>query len=197
MTRGRLAWAGVAALLGACGLLGGLLPAASIDWQPALAAREPWRALSAVGVHYSPTHLAVNLVGVFVAALFGVVARVDTALAAAWLAAWPLTHLGLLVRPDLTHYGGLSGVLHAGVAVVVTGLLATGTRAQRAVAAALAAGLVAKLVSEAPWGAAVRPVDGWDIAVAPLAHTTGALAGVGCAVVALALTRHRPPRRSR
>jgi hypothetical protein len=29
-------------------------------------------------------------------------------IAAAWLIAWPLTQLGLLARPDLVHYGGLS-----------------------------------------------------------------------------------------
>ena len=36
--------------------------------------------------------------------------------------AWPLTHLSLLARPEVMHYGGLSGVLHAGVAVAALGL---------------------------------------------------------------------------
>ena len=180
MTRGdadRFAWLGVALLLGAFALAGWPMARESIDWQPARAFAEPWRAFTAVGVHYSAQHLGVNLIGLAVTALFGVVARAPAALAWAWLAAWPLTQIGLLVRPDLAHYGGLSGVLHAGVAIVVTFLLLTGTRAQRWVAAAVAIGLVAKVLNEAPWGPALRHPGGWDIAIAPLAHTTGALAG--------------------
>ena len=187
MSRGGLAWAGVAILLGVCALAGWAVPREAIDWQPALALREPWRALTAVGVHYSATHLAGNLAGVALAGLFGVVARVPVRLAWAWLAAWPATQLGLLIRPDLAHYGGLSGVLHAGVAVIVTFLLVTGTRAQRWVAGTVLLGLCAKLLGESPWGPALRHPAGWDIAIAPLAHTTGAIAGATCALIALLL----------
>ena len=189
MTRGGLAWLGVAALLGACALAGTAIPREAIDWQPALALREPWRALTAVGVHYSAMHLAANFVGVLLAAAFGVVAKVPVRLAGAWLAAWPLTQFGLLLKPELAHYGGLSGVLHAGVAIVISFLLIGGTRAQRIVAAGVLIGLGAKLLSEAPWGDALRHPDGWDIAIAPLAHATGAVAGAACAVIALAWPR--------
>ena len=191
MTRPGVAWVGVAALLGACAVLGWPLPRASLDWQPALAFSQPWRAFSAVGVHYSPIHLLGNLAGAALAGLFGVVARVPTRLAWAWLAAWPLTQLGLLARPELAHYGGLSGVLHAGVAAVVASLLVTGRRAQRWIGAAVLLGLGAKLLSEAPWGAALRHPAGWDIAVAPLAHATGTLAGALCAAFALLWRRDR------
>jgi rhomboid family GlyGly-CTERM serine protease len=185
VTRPGLAWAGVAALLGACALLGWPLPHAALDWQPALAFKQPWRAFTAIGVHYSVAHLAGNLAGVALAGVFGVVARVPARLALAWLAAWPLTQLGLLAKPELTHYGGLSGVVHAGVAAVITFLLITGTRAQRWVGSAVLLGFCAKLLSESPWGAALRHPAGWDIAVAPLAHATGALAGAACTAVAL------------
>ena len=185
MRRGGRAWVGVATLLGASALAGWTLPTESIDWQPALAWREPWRALTAVGVHYSAQHLIANLIGTGVAGLFGVVAQVPARLAWAWLAAWPLTQTGLLLRPDLAHYGGLSGVLHAGVTAVGVFLLLTGTRAQRWVGAAVLAGLCAKIASESPWGAPLRHPAGWDIAVAPLAHATGALAGAACAAIAL------------
>lgn len=193
-TAGRAGWLGVALLLGAFALIGWPMARASIDWQPGLALSEPWRAFTAVGVHYSGQHLGVNLIGLAVTALFGVVARAPIALAWAWLAAWPLTQLGLLLKPELAHYGGLSGVLHAGVASVVTFLLVTGTRAQRWVATAVALGLVAKLLNEVPWGPALRHPSGWDIATAPLAHTTGAIAGGACAALALLLTRTMPPR---
>ncbi len=193
MTRAGHAWVGVAALLGASALLGWLLPREAIDWQPALALREPWRAFSAVGVHYSVAHLLGNLAGAALAGVFGVVARVPLRLAPAWLAAWPLTQLGLLVRPDLAHYGGLSGVLHAGGAIVITSLLVSGNRAQRWVAGAAALGLAVKLLGEAPWGAALQHPAGSDIAVAPLAHASGALAGALCAAVALSMRRRPGP----
>lgn len=195
MTRaaaGRAAWAGVALLLAAFALVGWPMPRNALDWQPALAFTEPWRAVSAVGVHYSGQHLGVNLAGLLVTALFGVVARAPASLAVAWLAAWPLTQFGLLTKPELLHYGGLSGVLHAGFAVIVVFLLVTGTRAQRGVAAAVLIGGAAKLLNEAPWGPALRHPAGWDIAVAPLAHTTGALAGALCAAIALAWPRRAP-----
>ena len=189
MTPGSRAWVAVAAGLGAGALLGGSIELALIDWQPALAWRQPWRAFSAIGVHYSAAHLIGNLAGVALVGVFGVAALVPKRLAWAWLAAWPLTHVGLLVRPDLAHYGGLSGVVHAGVAIVIFHLLSSGTRRQRLVGSAVALGFGAKLLSEAPWGEALRHPVGWDIAVAPIAHTTGALAGAVCAVVALGLQR--------
>ena len=194
MTRGALAWPAVAALLGACALLGLAVPRESIDWQPALAATEPWRAFTAVAVHYSDRHLAGNLAGALLAAVFGVVAQAPPRLALAWLAAWPLTHLALLVEPRLGHYGGLSGVLHAGAAAVIVWLLVRGAPAQRWVAGAVGLGLVAKLLAEAPWGEALRYPAAWDIAVAPIAHATGVLAGAACAVLAL---RIRPARAGR
>ena len=190
MTRPGFAWACVAALLGACALLGWPVPHDAIDWQPGLAFSQPWRAFTAIGVHYSVAHLVGNLAGVALAGVFGVVARVPARLAWAWLAAWPLTQLGLLLKPELAHYGGLSGVVHAGVAAVITFVLITGTPAQRWVGSAVLLGFCAKLLSESPWGAALRHPAGWDIAVAPIAHTTGAVAGAVCSAIALRL----PPR---
>ena len=196
MNCGARAWIAVSAALATVALAGWFAPREAIDWQPALAAREPWRALSAVGVHYGASHLGGNLAGVALAGLFGVVARVTPPVAWAWLAAWPLTQLGLLARPELAHYGGLSGVLHAGVAAVATFMILTGTRAQRAVAAAVFAGLFLKLWGEAPWAATLRLDPARGFAVAPLAHATGALAGSVCSAVALALFTRQRPRRS-
>lgn len=196
MTRGGRAWVLVAVFLATCALLGWPLTQAlgpeALDWQPALALAKPWRALTAVGVHYSVQHLVGNLAGVALAGVFGVAALVPARMAWAWLAAWPLTHWGLLVKPELAHYGGLSGVVHAGVAVVIVFVLMNGTRRQRLVGTAVLLGFAAKLLSESPWGAALRHPAGWDIAVAPIAHATGALAGALCGTVALLLP-HRIP----
>ena len=197
MTRAPRAWVVVAAWLAACALLGWPLNHAAIDWQPGLALSQPWRAFTPVGVHYSVQHLIGNLAGVALAGVFGVAALVPARMAWAWLAAWPLTHLGLLVKPALTHYGGLSGVVHAGVAVVIVFVLVSGTRRQRLVGSAVLIGFCAKLLSESPWAEALRHPAGWDIAVAPIAHATGALAGAACAAIASLLPHLRLARCTR
>jgi hypothetical protein len=111
----------------------------------------------------------------------------------AWLVAWPLSHALLLVRPELLHYGGLSGMLHGGVAITCLFLLGRTHGGRRVVGALVSLGLVIKLAGETPWGPALQRSEEWDIAVVPLAHTTGALAGLLCGAVALWLTRPRQP----
>jgi hypothetical protein len=95
----------------------------------------------------------------------------------------------------LLHYGGLSGVLHAGVASTTLWLVVAGHGRRRAIGGAMALGLVAKLLSEQPWGPALRQSAGWDIAIAPLAHSTGAIAGaLTCALCMVwAGSRRRQP----
>jgi rhomboid family GlyGly-CTERM serine protease len=193
--RGPVAWIGVAMVLLLCAFVGWSVPRLSIDWQPGLAASEAWRAFSAVGVHYSFRHLLGNAAGAAVVGVFGTAARVPLALAFAWLAAWPLTHIALLIRPELQHYGGLSGVLHAGVTIIAVWLLVSATtRAQRWLGVAVAIGLTAKVLSESPWGPVLRQSANWDIAVAPLAHATGVIAGLLCAVAALWWAKKDQPR---
>lgn len=149
----------------------------ALDWQPALARAEPWRAWTAVFVHYSDLHLAANLAGSLAVAAWGAVARVPGRSVIAWLIAWPLVQWGLAMQPELRHYGGLSGVLHAGVAVVAVHLACSGSCAQRRIAVAVLAVLVGKLLSETPWAGPLSHPPGWDIAVAPAAHVSGVLAG--------------------
>lgn len=164
------------------------MPANSLDWQPANAATEPWRAFTAIFVHWSPQHLGTNLLAAAVVGGYGFAAGVPRRATLAWGLAWPLTHIALAVQPALAHYGGLSGVLHAGVAIVTLWLLLTsgpGARWRQAIGLMVATGLVVKLVTEEPWGTALRHSAEWDIAVAPLAHATGAAAGLLCGGLAL------------
>lgn len=188
---GGRAWAALALALAAAALLVSAAPASSIDaldWQPALAWREPWRALTAAFVHYSALHLLANLAGTALVGALGWFARVPWPIAMAWLVAWPLTQFGLLARPDLLHYGGLSGVLHAGVACVgwQLALHANGTR--RTIGALVLAVLAMKVMSEAPWGAPLRQPPGWDIATAPFAHASGLVSGLVAASLCDALS---------
>ncbi len=186
------AWLAVALSLLVGSVLSLVLHAtAALEWQPAAAATQPWRWWSAAFVHYSTLHVVGNLTGLALTAAFGWVSRVPLRAAVAWFFAWPLTHLAFLIAvPELLHYGGLSGVVHAGVAVVITHLLLTGTRGQRAVAATVLAGLIAKIATETPWREAVQHHEGWDIGIAPMAHVTGVLSGTLCVLIAHAWWRH-------
>lgn len=189
MTPGARRWVGLAAVLAAFAVLASGIAPRHLDWEPARASLEPWRAITAVAVHYSAWHLVANLAGAGLVAALGIAARVPGRITWAWLAAWPLTQWGLLLRPDLAHYGGLSGVLHAGGAVVAVHLLDAGPAARRWIGAALGLGLLIKVALEAPWGPALAHPPEWDIATAPFAHVSGIGAGVACALVAVALHR--------
>ena len=180
-------WVALALWLASGSLLCLPAPATFLDWQPSLAATEPWRWWTAAFVHWSALHLGANLLGAFVVGALGLAARLPWPMTAAWAVAWPLTQLGWLLRPELAHFGGLSGVLHAGVAVATVHLLWAPWSPTRVVGLALALGLATKLVLEAPWGPVLRHPEGWDIAVAPWAHACGAVAGVGCALIARGL----------
>ena len=198
MTRNRaaLGWVAVATALGAGALLVHGAPAAALDWQRARAWSQPWRWWSAAWVHLSDLHLAANLAGLLLVALLGIAADVTPRSVLAWLLAWPATQLALVVEPALARYGGLSGVLHAAVAIVGVQLVAEGPRLRRGLGALLLAGLTAKVLVEAPWRAALQHPPGWDIAVAPLAHASGAAAGV-LAALALRAWRQRAGAESR
>lgn len=193
MNRAGRAWAALATLLIAASVLGLWLPANLLDWQPGRAISQPWRAFTAAFVHWSDQHLRANLFAAAVVGAYGWAAQLPRAQAVAWLVAWPLSHAMLLVRPELLHYGGLSGMLHGGVAITCLHLMARAQGGRRVVGALVSLGLLIKLASETPWGPALQRSEEWDIAVVPLAHTTGALAGLLCGALALWLTRSRPP----
>jgi len=169
---------------------------ALLRWQPELAGAQPWRWVTAAWVHLSPLHLAANLLGTALVAALGLAAGCGHRAAGAWALAWPLTHLGLLAQPALHQYGGLSGLLHAGVAVAAWQLLRADRGRRQAIGAALAAGLLLKLLLEAPWQGPLRRVPGWDIAIAPLAHATGAAAGWLCALACGVGRRRLSPTRT-
>lgn len=169
-------WLLLCAGLATTSLLAWPAPREILDWQPSLLATEPWRALTAAFVHWTPLHLAANLAGCAVLALLGARARLEARQAAAGLIALPLTQLGLLLQPELLRYGGLSGELHALAAIAALTLLTRPGR-ERWVGAGITLGLVAKLALEQPLGPALRVTDGFDFPVAPFAHLSGAVAG--------------------
>lgn len=187
------AWPALCAALALGACLGWFAPREVLDWQPQHALAQPWRPWTAALVHLSPLHLAANLLGCAVVAAFGIAARVPRHAALAWLAAWPLGHAALSLQPQLLHYGGLSGVLHAGVAIAALHLAWRAPGHRRTIGAAVLAGLALKLVFEQPFAAPTQALPGWDFRVAPLAHLTGAAAGALCGAVAQAFAGDRSP----
>ncbi len=163
----------------------------NMDWQPNLAWSQPWRWWTPVAVHLSVQHLLTNATGVVLVGSLGWAARLPRQAAWAWCMAWPLTHLGLLLRPELLRYGGASGVLHAGVAVTATWLVFWQCGKLRRIGALTGLILVLKVLSETPWGPVLQTREGWDIVIAPLAHATGALAGGVCGLLFSAMLQRQ------
>lgn len=184
------AWWWLAAALAGGSLLAAGFDPRLLDWQPNLALAQPWRWWSAAWVHWSDGHRWANIAGTALVAALGWRAHCDRLDGLAWFAAWPLTHLGLLVQPTLAHYGGLSGVLHAGVVVAAVSLLQRERGIRRAVGAALLLGVALKVGLEQPWHGPLQRLPGWSITIAPGAHLSGALMGLACGLAA-ALWRRR------
>ena len=188
------------------GTTGGAVPApvlGLLDWQPGLWQTQPWRLWTAAFVHWSGYHLIVNLLACAALVAWGNAAALGARPTLAWLAAWPLTHLLLAMSPSVVRYGGLSGLLHAGVAIGAWALLRHGTGQRRWVGALVLLGLLVKLVLEVPllahWFGLAAPqmplADAPGFAVASYAHLTGFVAGLACAV-ALDLVMDEPTRRT-
>ncbi|MFY7942408.1 MAG: rhomboid family intramembrane serine protease, partial [Burkholderiaceae bacterium] len=112
-------WCAVASVFGVCSLASWCLvhlglSRTNLDWQPTLWLSQPWRLYTAAWVHYSPMHLGGNLLALALVAWLGVAARMRWPATLAWLLSMLLCHLALLALPEVLHYGGLSGISHAG-----------------------------------------------------------------------------------
>jgi rhomboid family GlyGly-CTERM serine protease len=173
-------------VIAACGLtlfslIGFFLPTFWLDWQPSLAFLQPWRWWTAVFVHYSAAHLMANLLGVVVVTAYGLAAQINLRVGVGIALAWPLMHLALLVnQPQLAHYGGLSGLLHAAVAAINVYLMLHGSKMQTIVAIMTHAMLMVKI------GFEIMPntthySKALNIFVAPAAHLNGFIMGTLCA----------------
>ena len=146
--------------------------------------------------------MLLNLLGCAALIAWGNAATLGRRHTLAWLLAWPLTTLLLATSPSLLRYGGLSGLLHAGVAIGAWALFWHCQGQRRMVGALVLAGLALKLLFEEPllahWlglNVPKLPLAGAPgFVVASYAHFAGAMAGLFCAValdLALGLVRRR------
>lgn len=161
-----------------------------LEWNALSLGHEPWRALTAAFVHHDLQHLSANLAGCAAVALLGWAGGLPLRATLAAAVAWPLTHALLLWAPGLTRYAGLSGLLHAAVAVAAVALMLQRERSTRTIGAAVWAGLLLKVLLEAPWRGAVQTVPGWSIPIAVAAHAAGLVSGtlaMACAAAWAAL----------
>ncbi|MGE5452591.1 MAG: hypothetical protein ACM3VZ_12220 [Acidobacteriota bacterium] len=149
---------------------------------------------STAWVHGSAPHLYRNLGGVALLAALGWTAGVSWRATVSWALAWPLTHVGMLWRPELTSYIGLSGVLHAGAAIIATHQILTPPfPSSRRLGAILLTGLALKIIMENPWGAVLILSSSSAIKVAPWAHFSGVMAGLVCGTLLHGMARLRHP----
>ena len=82
-------------------------------------------------------------------------------------------------------------MLHAGVVIAALGLLQREVGLRRAVGALILGGVALKLGLEQPWQGGLRQAPGWQIAIAPAAHLSGAVAGLLCGLAAATWRRRR------
>jgi rhomboid family GlyGly-CTERM serine protease len=201
----RYAWTTLASLLAVLAMGSWMVqehypgPADLLAWHRASSALEIWRIWTSAGLHWSPWHLAANLLGCLVLAAWGRACDLGIRPTVAWLLAWPLTQASLWLTSDIHHYGGLSGVLHAGVAIGAAQLLTRPHRAERALGLWVLLGLCIKLLSETPIlapaelgaGEAVPLPGAPGYSVAYQVHWAGSLTGLLCTALVQPLGRRR------
>lgn len=186
-----IAWFWVCALLGVGSLLALAAPKDMLDWGRSAALLQPWRLVSAAWPHLSMAHLLLNLAALAAVAALGWLLRAGKTQAIAWLVCWPLIHAALWLQPEVTRYAGLSGVLHAGVAICAVAACCEPDRLVKAVGGMLLAGLALKVLIEAPWSRPLQESVALGITVVPLAHAAGAALGLLAGAVAAMTQQQR------
>lgn len=160
-----------------------------LTWRSDTWWQHPWTLWTTPWVHIHTPHLIGNQMAVGALAAMAWLVRPNALASAAWLMAWPTVALVLPLWPHIGYAVGLSGLIHAAVAVVAVHLLwgqgALGPRHRRW-GCVLAAGLGAKLALEQGWHWPVVWSNGADMSVVQAAHLTGAVAGLAFSVVLLA-----------
>lgn len=154
-----------------------------LTWRAGESWERPWTWWTTAWVHLHTPHLIGNqlVIGVLVAWAWWM--RPDRALAVAWGLAWPISTLLLNGWPQVGYCIGLSGVLHAGLAMMgLFMVMEWGQRAhhphQRWWGVLLWVGVGLKLLMEQAWSSPVVWDNTANVSVVRAVHLTGALSGV-------------------
>src|SRR5690606_28658662 len=143
------AWLLLCALHGVLSMLLWWAQIAAVEpliWRADAWTDHPWTLWTSAWVHLGTPHLIGNQLALGALTAAGWVLRPPPSAMWAWALSWPLTQACLDVWPQVGYAVGLSGLLHAGVAVLAMHLvLAPMPRALRLWGIVLALGVLAKL----------------------------------------------------
>lgn len=145
---------------------------------------QPWTLWTGPLVHLHLAHLMANLCALAAVGWLGQSLGLGMRSVLAATAAWPLGSLLLLAWPGSLMVWGLSGILHAMVAIMGLHGLQAGAARQRMLAGLLLLGLVLKLLLEQAWAVPVASTGAWPFPVVAAAHLAGFGAGLLCAASA-------------
>ncbi|MDP3422988.1 MAG: hypothetical protein Q8S32_04430 [Burkholderiaceae bacterium] len=152
--------------------------------------QRPWTLWTSAWVHMNTPHLIGNQLAVGALAAMAWLLKPHAGAGAAWLLSWPLMVLCLPLWPQIGHYAGLSGLVHAAVAIVGLHLVLGEMRIRKAQrwGGMLLLGLATKLGLEGAWHWPVVWSDASDMSIVQAAHLAGA--AVGLVAAGLTLRRH-------
>ena len=147
----------------------------AMDWQG-----QAWTVWTTAWVHTNTPHLIGNQMALGVMAALAWVIHPPRLCTLAWLLAWPLTTVTLLWWPQIGYAVGLSGVLHAGAAVLAVHLLFKRMAVPKARrwGGLLALAVLGKLLLEQGWAQPVVWNPGNEMSVVRAAHLAGAAWGM-------------------
>lgn len=119
-------WLLLCALHGVASMLLWWAGAGTVDlfiWRADGWTRQPWTLWTSAWVHLNTPQLIINQMALGALTAFAWVIRPHWTSTVAWLLVWPLAQGCLVLWPQIGYAVGLSGVLHAGVAVLAMQLL--------------------------------------------------------------------------
>lgn len=187
MRRSR-SWLLLCALHGVASMLLWWAKAGTLDgltWYADDGLRRPWTLWTSAWVHLNTPHLIANQLALGALTAFAWIVRPPWFSTLAWLLAWPLMQVSLLLWPQIGYAVGLSGVLHAGFVVLAVHLLRRRIRVPKARrwGALLGLGLLVKLGLEQGWDFPVVWDSANEMSVVQAAHLAGAFWGLWLGLV--------------
>ena len=152
----------------------------ALTWRASDWPHHAWTLWTSAWVHLNTPHLISNQLALGALVAFGWVVRPGLRCTLAWLLAWPLTQASLLLWPHIGYAVGLSGLLHAGAAVMAMHLVLGSLPIPKARrwGSLLLAGLLVKLLIEQGWRQPVVWDEGNQMSVVLAAHLAGVCWGL-------------------
>ncbi len=190
------AWSGLCTGLALLCMAVWLLPVdlqIALRWRSDLWLVQPWTLWTASLTHLSDAHLMANLLGLLCLSIIGQHLGANHLDALALLLAWPLTHVALLLWPQIQFYAGFSGLNYA-VAGIIIAKCATNFIVMRQLSVIgflFTTLLLAKLIWEAPWAQPLRMDASWGFTVVQAAHLTGLTSGLCASTLVFGALRLR------